>query len=492
MAFRHGVYKQEVPTSLTSPVQTDSGLPVIIGTAPLHLAENGLSNVNKPQLIYNYAEAVNLFGYSDDWNKYTLCEFMYSQFALFAMSPCVLINVLDPSRHKEAVSSREYEIAGGMVNLGADVVINDESFVVATLNEESERVIHTLGRDYAVDYDASGNAILTVIAGGALAGESAVLMSFTKIKPEMVTASDIIGGVDASTGEYTGLELVGSVFPRFRLVPGLIGAPKWSELPEVAAVMRAKAENINGLFTALAVVDIPSDTAGADVYAEAPEWKNRNNYMSERQIVCWPKVKLGDKVYHLSTQLIGLMNQVDSSHDDVPFESPSNKLLQMDSCVVASGCEADLGQEQANYLNGEGIVTALNWIGGWRAWGNRTGAYPSNTDAKDMFIPIRRMFDFIGNRFILKFWEKVDNPVNTRLIRTVVNSFNVELNGYAAQGAILGGRIEFLTSENTSADLMDGKLRFHIYVTPPAPAEQIIGVLEFDPDYVSELFNAVR
>lgn len=492
MAFRHGVYKQEVPTSLTSPVQTDSGLPVIIGTAPLHLAENGLSNVNKPQLIYNYAEAVEMFGYSDDWNKYTLCEFMYSQFALFAMSPCVLINVLDPSRHKEAVSSREYEIVGGMVNLGVDVVINDESFVVTTLNEESERVIHTLGRDYSADYDDSGNAILTVIAGGALAGQSTVLMSFTKIKPEMVTASDIIGGVDASTGEYTGLELVGSVFPRYRLVPGLIGSPKWSEIPEVAAVMRAKAENINGLFTALAVVDIPSDTAGADVYTEAPEWKNRNNYMSERQIVCWPKVKLGDKVYHLSTQLIGLINQVDSSHDDVPFESPSNKLLQMDSCVVASGRECDLGQEQANYLNGEGIVTAINWIGGWRAWGNRTGAYPANTDAKDMFIPIRRMFDFIGNRFILKFWEKVDNPANTRLIRTVVNSFNVELNGYAAQGAILGGRIEFLTSENTSADLMDGKLRFHIYVTPPAPAEQIIGVLEFDPDYVSELFNAVR
>lgn len=492
MAFRHGVYKQEVPTSLTSPVQTDSGLPVIIGTAPLHLAENGLSNVNKPQLIYNYAEAVNLFGYSDDWNKYTLCEFMYSQFALFAMSPCVLINVLDPSRHKEAVSSREYEIVGGMVNLGADVVINDESFVVATLNEESERVIHTLGRDYSVDYDASGNAILTVIAGGALAGQSTVLMSFTKIKPEMVTASDIIGGVDASTGEYSGIELVGSVFPRFRLVPRLIGSPKWSELPEVAAVMRAKAENINGIFTALAVVDIPSDTAGADVYTEAPEWKNRNNYMSERQIVCWPKVKLGDKVYHLSTQLIGLMNQVDSAHEDVPYESPSNKLLQMDSCVVASGRECDLGQEQANYLNGEGIVTALNWIGGWRAWGNRTGVYPANTDPKDMFIPIRRMFDFIGNRFILKFWEKVDNPADTRLIRTVVNSFNVELNGYAAQGAILGGRIEFLSTENTTTDLMDGKLRFHIYVTPPPPAEQIIGVLEFDPDYVSELFNAVR
>ena len=63
MAFRHGVYKQEVATSLISPVRTESGLPVIVGTAPIHLAadEEALQNVNKPQLIYNYNEAVNLF-----------------------------------------------------------------------------------------------------------------------------------------------------------------------------------------------------------------------------------------------------------------------------------------------------------------------------------------------------------------------------------------------------------------------------------------------
>ena len=57
-----------------------------------------------------YAEAVAQFGYSDDWEKYTLCEFIYSQFALFAMSPCVLINVLDPAKHKETVALKLYEI----------------------------------------------------------------------------------------------------------------------------------------------------------------------------------------------------------------------------------------------------------------------------------------------------------------------------------------------------------------------------------------------
>ncbi len=170
--------------------------------------------------------------------------------------------------------------------------------------------------------------------------------------------------------------------------------------------------------------------------------------------VCWPKVKLGDDVFHLSTQLIGLMNKTDA------------------------GKEVDLGFDEANYLNGQGIVTALNWIGGWRAWGNRTAAYPANTDAKDCFIPIRRMFDWIGNEFILTMWQKVDAPMTPRLI------------GLSARQFILGGRIEFNSTENPTTDLLNGILRFHIYITPPPPAEQIWGIFEFDPDYFEVLFEA--
>ena len=42
----------------------------------------------------------------------------------------------------------------------------------------------------------------------------------------------------------------------FRLVPGQILAPKYSAMPSVAAVMRAKASNINQHFKAISIVDI--------------------------------------------------------------------------------------------------------------------------------------------------------------------------------------------------------------------------------------------
>lgn len=461
MAFRHGVYKSEVPTSIVAPSQGFSGLPVIVGTAPVFMGDP--SCVNVPKLVYTYEEAVSIFGYSDDWDSWTLCEFMYSQFVLYGQAPCVLINVFDPAKHKEEVSGAQYASLNGSVNLGQGVISAD---------------------DQTLYYDDEGNAHIA-------SRQAVTITKIIKAKPSQVTAGEIIGGYSASTGRNTGLECVQDVYPKFRLVPGLIGCPKWSEKSEVAAVMQAKADNINGLFTCSAVVDIPSDSAGAKTYTDAPEWKNLNNYTAEREIVCWPKAALGGKIYHMSTQLIGLMNKVDTGRGDIPYKSPSNELMQMDSCVNASGEEIMMSIEQANYLNSQGIVTALNWTGGWRSWGNYTGAYPANTDVKDCFISCRRMMDFLGNTFITSFWQKTDQPMTPRLVRTIVNSFNMYINSLVAIEALLGGRVEFREDENSYISLLNGILTFHVFITPPIPAEVIEGVFEFDPSCLDVLFSAI-
>lgn len=491
MAYKHGVYKSEVPTSLLPPVRTEAGLPVFVGTTPIHLGSDpeALTNVNKPQLCYTYQEAVELFGFNREFDRYTLCEAIYSQFALFNVAPVVLINVLDPTvaEHTSGGSTEEQFDVGEdkTVNLGKDVLLD----AVVVTKEDGAAGDPKAGTDYALGYDRNGNAILTALPDGQFKTSTKIKAKVRRLKPEGVDEYDIIGGVNITTGDYEGLELVNDIFPTFRLIPGLLAAPKWSEKPAVAAVMAAKMSNINGHFTNESVVDIPSNEGNADRYQKAPQWKNLNNYVLPNQIVCWGKPKLGEDVYHMSTQLISLMNKVDASNEDIPYESPSNKNFQMNALVNAEGKEIVLGPDQAGYLNGQGIVTALNFIGGWRAWGNREAVYPANTDPKDAFIPIRRMFHWIGNEFILTFWQKVDKPMTRRLVKTIVNSYNVRLNGLAAREFILGGRVEFLEEENPLTDLIDGILRFHIYVTPPPPAKEIWAILEFDPSYFSTLFE---
>ena len=462
MAFRHGVYKSEVPTSVIAPSQGYAGLPVVVGTAPIFMGD--MTCVNVPRLVYTYEEAVSIFGYSSNWENWTLCEFMYSHFVLYNQSPCVLINVFDPKYHRTSDSAGvSYTPIDGSVNLGQNVMAAD---------------------DHEIYYDDEGNAHIDASSG-------VTIRTIVRADPSAVLTAEVIGGYSVSTGKNTGLECVQDVYPKFREIPGIICVPKWSEKSEVAAVMRAKTENINGLFTCISVVDIPSDNAGALTYTDAPSWKTTHNYTSAHEIVCWPKVSLGGKVYHMSTHLVGILNRTDKAHGDIPYKSPSNELMQIDSCVNAAGTEMLMSIEQANYLNSQGIMTALNWTGGWRAWGNRTGIYPANTDVKDCFIPVRRMIDYLGNTFITTFWQKTDEPMTPRLIRTIVNTFNMYLNSLVAIEALLGGRIEFREDENAYTDLLNGILKFHVFITPPVPAEVIEGIFEYDPEYLSTLYEAI-
>ena len=482
MAYKHGVYTSEQATSLVAMTQTDSGLIVAFGTAPVHLASDPVA-VNTPKLCYTYAEAVAAFGYSEDWEKYTLCEAIKTQFAYFNMAPIVLVNVLDPATHKQGVVDGEKSITDGVVKETAPVLLNS---LKVSLTANGTALVKDV--DYTAAYDDDGVLVITPIAGGAIGSAvTSLFLSYDKLNPSAVTAADIIGGVNSTTNKTEGLELIDEIYPRFGLVPGTIIAPGFSSDSNVAAVMKSKTTNICGHFNAICLNDIPTDTVKS--YTATSAWKNEHNFTDKNTYLFWPLLKLGTEKFHMSTQAASLMNYTDSQHDGIPYYSPSNKSLQADGACLADGTEVYLNSAQAAYLNGQGIATALNFIGGWKLWGNRTAAYPSNTDVKDNFITNRRMFNWIGNTLVTTFWSKIDEPTNKRLIETIVDSANIWLNGLTARGAILGGRVEYREDENTTTETMDGILHFHVYLTPPSPARDIEFVQEYDTNYISSLFS---
>ncbi len=481
MAYKHGIYGQEVATSLVPMTETDAGLIVAFGTAPVHLATNPVT-AHTPVLCSTYAEAVAAMGYSDDFEKYTLCEVINSQFSLFNMAPIVLVNVLDSTKHVKSNSQSEYSVVEKVATI-ADPVLLDTLKVYTNAEKTGEAVANT---DYTAAHDDEGNVVITILEDGALKDAVSVTVEYKMIDPSAVTYNDIIGGIDINTGKAEGLETIDDIYPRFGLVPGVIIAPGFSHNSAVGAVMKSKTTNICGHFRAIAIADEPADEVKK--YTDASSWKNKNNYVDDSLVLCWPMLSLNGKKYHMSTQLASLMNQTDAANGDMPHHSPSNQSLQCDAAVVADGEEIYLNNTSASYLNGQGIVTALNFSGGWKAWGNRTTIYPSSTDPKDSFIPVRRMFNWVLNTLITSYWSNIDEPTSKRVINTMVDSANIWLNSLVAAGALLGGRVEFREDENSTTDLMDGKINFHVYVTPPSPAREINFVQEYDPDYISTLF----
>lgn len=493
MAYKHGVYVSEQATSVLPSVDVPAGIPLIVGTAPVGMVDAG--NVNKPVLCYSYAEAVAAFGYVPpvldadsgmEKFEYSISEFIKSQFSLFGVAPAIIVNVLDPTKHKktaETVSVTLDETTGS-------ATVEEKGLIASTVSiTPSAGSPYTRGEDYELTYDTDGNLVVSSLMEEdefKCTTGTALTFAAEKTDPSMVDADDIVGGVDVS-GNKSGLELVNDCFSRFRLVPGILIAPGFSSDAEVAAVLAAKASNINEYFKAISIVDAPTDTVKQ--YSAVPSWKNTNNITDPYQICCWPMLSMDGTLYHMSTQLAALIGQVDSENDDVPYVSPSNKNYQMTASVLADGTEVWLGPDTGAYLNGEGVVTALNFIGGWKCWGNRTACYPSATDPKDSFIPVRRMFSWIGNTLVQTYWQRVDFPLNRRQVDTIVDSVNIWLNGLAARQYILGGRVEFNSDENPTTDLMDGIARFHVYVTPPSPNREIDFVLEYDVNYLSTLFE---
>ena len=466
--FYHGVSTKQADTSVSTPVTADSGVAFVVGAAPVHTVDG---SVNDPIMCQSYAEAVSAMGYSDDWEKYPICEAIYSQFKLYGVAPVVFVNVLDPAKHKKSVAAENYPITDGKITLPGEA-----------LKDTVKAADYEAGTDFDLFYDGD-SLILEVLEGGNIPAETTELaVSFDAVDPSAITKADIIGGFDTNTKKYSGLELIDKVFPKYGIVADLILAPGWSGDSEVAAIMSAKAASINGVFEGKALID--ADTETVRHYADVPAWKKEKNINGKAQVLCWPMVKLGDRAFHLSVQLAGRMAATDSDNDGCPAESPSNKLLQIDSAILADGTVVLLDLNQANYLNSNGIVTALNFIGGYVAWGNETACFPADTDVKNYFICVSRMFGWVANSLILTYWSKVDKKMTRRLIDSIVDSVNIWLNGLVAEEKLLGGRVEFLESENSTTALMAGKAVFHIYMTPPSPMKECEFVLEYDADYV--------
>lgn len=494
MAYYHGVKVSEVPTSILPPVQIEAGIPFIVGTAPVNMTDT--SNVNKPVLCYSYDEAVAAFGYvppkEDSTSglkkyEYTISEFIRSQFALFGVAPVIIVNVLNPSTHKVTATTKSITLDSktGSFTISETGVLPDTVLITP-----SSGSAYIKGTDYELTFDDDGQIVVTSLKDTSGTFKCAVGEALTfaaeKCDPTAVDADDVVGGVSVD-GAKSGFELVDECFPRFRLVPGILLSPGFSSSPTVAAVMAAKSTKINELFNAICLIDAPTDTV--KLYSDVPAWKNNSNIVDESQYIMWPMVSLDGVLYHMSTQATGLIGKVDGENSDVPYVSPSNQNIQATATVLADGTEVYMDLPKANYLNSQGVTTAINFMNGWVLWGNRMACYPSNTDVKDSFLPIRRMFNWVGNTLIQTFWQRIDFPLNTRQIQTIVESCNQMMNGWAARQFILGGRVEFLETENPTADLMDGIARFHVYITPPSPNETIEFILEYDPSYVQTLFS---
>ena len=479
MPYKHGVYVSENATSLSAPLESTAGLIVAVGTAPVNTVENPAGAVNVPILANNYAEAVAAVGFSNDFESYTLCDAIAAAFQVVGAGPMVLINVLDPAKHKSDVAEQEVQVNAGVATLEQTGMLLDQLVV----KKDTETL--TAEEDYTATFDDDGYLTIALIEGGQGAGAATLKISGKRLDAEKINAADIVGGVDVGTGKETGLEVIRQVKPKLGLVPGILIAPRWSKDATVAAALQTKCTGINGNYKAFCVMDLDSGSTGATKYTDVKTKKESAAMNSAYGCAIWPFAKVSETVYAGSSLLAALMAYTDANNGDSPNVGPDNQAIAISAACLEDGTEVYLDQEQANEVNGAGVVTWLN-MNGWRAWGNNTAAYPSTTDPKDRWIGVRRFMSWAANTFIDNYLQYVGQVLNDRLIEAIVDSENMRGASFVSRGICARYEIEYNAEDNPTTELLNGAVTFRQYMSPFTPAETINDIIEFDPNALSD------
>lgn len=473
--YNHGVRTTENATSMSVPQKIATGLQVVIGTAPVHILKNPSAVTNTPVLVEKYEEAVEKLGMSTDWDKFSVCQSIDANFSKLGTSPVVVINVLDVDTNKEALTAITWDATTNKeYTFDSDLVIRKSIEVKSGTNKLAEDT------DYVISVASDNKITISLLSTSTYYSESSLSITGNKVDfTDQTMTSQVIGGYSSTTGKNKGISCVNDVFLIHQLVPGQILAPGYSQKPTVAAALCAAAVNINGEFTAQALIDLPSDTVTK--CEDLPTAKTTIGVSSSIATLLWPKVKRDGKIYAYSAWLAALSVNVDSENGGLPSASPSNKALGIDAVVLADGTEVVIDKRNANnYANAYGIVTAINW-NGFRSWGNNTAAYPITVDPKDRWICVRRFFSWYRNRLLVLYSQKVDEPTNPRLPEAICDSENIWFNANKANMGIAGGKIEYRAEDNPIENILAGSVKFNIKIASYTPAEDIQFVIEFDP-----------
>lgn len=472
----HGIKVNEEDQVVKAVADAVSGIPFVVGTCPVHLSENGEGVVNTPVLIKNMDEAKKKLGYSEDFEKYTACEVMYTSFKLFGVSPVVFVNVLDPAKHSKAFSKQTITVDKSQAIVPIEGALKKGLKVTAestNLEENTDYILTT----------KDDKLCITLLPSGKASAALTVEVEGKQVDPTMVTDEDIIGGFNAGDGTETGLELIRQVYPRFGITVGTIVVPKYSKKKAVAAVMESKCEEINGVFRADTVVDL--DASICTKYTDVQTAKEALGVSSEHTSVLWPKVKVENLILHASSVVATLAQYMDRQNDGVPSRSPSNQDAKIDAAVLDDGTEVILDFVTASALNDEGVTTFIN-ANGWVLWGNETAAYPKNKNQKAKFWCARRFFSWRTNYFITKYIRCIDSTANRKLIESICDEENMACNGLVSSGVCASASIEFRDEDNTVETLADGILVFRQTFGLFGPAKTIYNTLVVDLDSVVE------
>ena len=494
--YKHGAYG--VIQAVGSRVADESqGAIVYVGTAPVHNLEGGANNVNVPIVVNNIAEARRFFSYSDEWDKYTLCEAMHVHLENKGVGPLVFINVLDPTKadHKKStkVTASKTPENGRITIPAAQDVILDTVVIKTTGQTPTEKV---KGTDYAIAYNIEKKTItITELPSGSL-GSAALTVEYYEINAAGVTAADVIGASDG-LGTNTGLFAIKNVYQLTGYIPAYLAAPGFSSDPAVHAAMYQNSVKVNGHWDVYMFVDLPIVNSGTALTLDtAKTYKDGNGYTKENETVFFPLAQGTDgKIYHLSVLAAANFQELLLEQDGIPYKTASNtdcsliENLYLGASATGRVYDDSLINEK---LNKNGIASAAFVGGRWAIWGCHSADYDqTNGDQLNVAETNRMMLYYISNDFQHRRTPDVDKPMTANDLQTIIAEEQTRIDALLNIGALTRGVGSLNASVQAKSDIMNGDYSFVFDITTTPLAKSLTAVVNWTDKGFVTYFESV-
>lgn len=489
--YLHGAYGDTQANGNRVARDSESAI-ICVGTAPVQTVAGGAENVNKPVLVHNIAEAKKLFGYSDDWASYTLCEVMHHFFETKGIGPLVLINVLDPAVHKAAqpTSVQKTPVNSRITLPSAEAIVLDSVTVKTGTGEGATE--KTPGVDYTIAYNTSKKSIVITGIGDGL-GTDALTITYDTVTPASVNGLDVIGSTDG-LGTNTGLFAVKNVYQMTGMIPAYLIAPGFSASPMIHAAMYQNSQKVNGHWDLWMFVDLPLMNGGTPLTMEtAVTFKNANGYDHPNETVYFPMAQGVDgKYYHLSVIAAANFLELLGDNDGIPYHSASNtaapviEKLWMGEEGTGKIFDDEIINER---LNKYGIASAAYVGGRWAIWGAHAADYnPEDADFVNVAETNRMMLYYLSNDFQARRPRDVDKPMTRNDIASIVAEEQNRLDALKAMGALIYGEAALDAEALVNSDVYSGDFVFEFRVTTTPLAKSLKAIVTWVDEGFSTYF----
>lgn len=489
--YKHGAYG--VIQAVGSRVADESqGAIVYVGTAPVHNVEGGANNVNKPIVVNNIAEARKYFGYSDEWDKYTLCEAMHVHLENKGVGPLVFINVLNPATHKASDAGTVSKTPeNGRVTIPAAQDIILDSVVV-----KSDNTTKIKGTDYAIAYNIEKKTItISELTAGAL-GTSALTITYNTVDASAVTAADVIGTSDG-LGLNTGIFAIKNVYQLTGYIPAYLAAPGFSSVPAVHAAMYQNSVKVNGHWDVYMFVDLPIMNSETPLTLDtAKTYKNGNGYTKENETVFFPLAQGTDgKIYHLSVLAAANFQELLLSQDGIPYKTASNTDCSLIENLYLGASNTGRVYDDSiinEKLNKNGIASAAYVGGRWAIWGCHSADYDQdNGDQINVAETNRMMLYYISNDFQHRRTPDVDKPMTANDLQTIIAEEQTRVDALLNIGALTRGVVMLNADAQAKSDIMNGDYSFLFDITTTPLAKSLTAIVNWTDEGFVTYFESV-